>query len=86
MANVDCHHEIVRDHRTTKGGGLWEYDREKKIVWLYGTSLDYGRADKEALRELVKQEAYSLSFDGCKFMHSFSTKFQDALEDAEPLN
>ena len=86
MANVECHFQIVKDHTTTKGGGYWEYDREKSIVWLYGSSIDYGRADKELLRELIKNEAYGLSFDGCKFMHSFSSKFEDVLLDAEPLN
>lgn len=86
MMNVECHFEIAKDHSTTKGGGWWHFDYELKKVWFYNKSIDYGQAKREDLQELVKNEAYPMSFDDCKFYHSYSDSLSDAFKDAVALN
>ena len=86
LANVECHFEIANDHSTTKGGGLWHLDIEKKIVYLYSKSIDYGQAKREDLQELIKLENYPLSFDEHTFIHSYSDSLKDAMRDGVALN
>ena len=86
LANVECHFEIANDHSTTNGGGWWHLDREKKTVYLYARSIDYGQAKREDLQELIKLENYPLSFDEHTFIHSYSDSLEDAMRDGVALN
>ena len=86
LANVECHFEIANDHGTTKGGGWWHLVREKKIVYLYARSIDYGQAKREDLQELIKLENYPSSFDEHTFIHSYSDSLEDAMRDGVALN
>lgn len=86
MANVECHFELAKDHSTTKGGGWWHLDRENKKVYLYNKSIDYGQSKREDLIELIKNEAYPLSFDEHKFYHSYSDKLEVAIAEGVLLN
>jgi hypothetical protein len=81
LTNCDYHSEIVKDHSTTLGGGLWDIDFENKTVLLYGESLDYGYVKREVLIDMIKRECYSLSFDKFKFYHSYNIKIEDAKKD-----
>jgi len=44
LGHVDLHKELKsKTGNAVKGGGYWELDKEKKIIYLYGKSIDFGQ-------------------------------------------
>lgn len=44
---VECHFELVSKDTKCIGGGHFHIDRQKNSVYLYGHSIDYGKATIE---------------------------------------
>lgn len=70
MGNVEFHYELARDHSKTQGGGLWEWDESKKIVYFWGVSSDFGQASVETFKESLPNSLIGPFLDDCKFMFS----------------
>jgi hypothetical protein len=51
MGRVVAHRDLLKDHRKTIGGGWWHYDKDYKIMYLYGTSVEFGSITEEQARE-----------------------------------
>lgn len=50
LGDVPYHFNLAQDHKTTKGGGRWHFDKETNTLLLYGESSDFGRAKIENLK------------------------------------
>lgn len=49
IGNVECHFELSKDNSTTIGGGYWHIDEDKKRLYLYSSSTDYGSIEPDDL-------------------------------------
>lgn len=59
LANVEIHMQIAKNHDTTKGGGFWDCDKERKILFLWGTSIEYGSALKDDIIKALTEKQIS---------------------------
>jgi hypothetical protein len=76
MGNVDFHKELVprmaKDDEPVLGGGRWETDKEKRVLFLWGISSDFGFAQPEQIKKAIESPEtwISQSLLGWKVMHS----------------
>jgi hypothetical protein len=68
-ASVEFHLELAKDHSTTKGGGWWHMDEEKKILYLFGLSTDFGPAEPEDIKTHMDNTTM-LRFEGFEVLYS----------------
>lgn len=47
LGNVEFHIDLAKSHKLTFGGGMWHYDNTSSTLYLYGESMDFGRATKQ---------------------------------------
>lgn len=54
------------------GGGRWSVDNGKKILYLWGSSMDFGYAKPEDIKKAIESEDtwISQSLNGFEVMHS----------------
>lgn len=54
------------------GGGRWETDKEKKILYLWGASMDYGYAEPAHIKRAVESPETLISpfMEGWDVLHS----------------
>lgn len=73
IAKVAYHKDLVTDKEKVKGGGMWEWDREKKEFLLYGDSFDFGTAKVEDINACINAGNVFLSYIGGRNVsdHSF---------------
>lgn len=83
FATVSYHSEILKDNTKTIGGGWWHWDEEKKIIYLYGTSSDFGSVTKEQIAEAWKNSLISPFWEGCTFIYSDRLKLDDVLSQTD---
>lgn len=58
LGDVEFHEDLLsgdRKQRNTAGGGRWHVDRERKVIFFYGKSIDFGQATKEEFEHAFKQ-------------------------------
>jgi hypothetical protein len=58
------HKQLATDITKVKGGGLWEWDRDNKVVTLYGSSDDFGYAKPEDIKACIEAGNVFLSYSG----------------------
>jgi hypothetical protein len=75
MGNVDFHKDLVSRMRTdtfpTLGGGRWDADKDKKILYLWGESHDFGFARPEQIKTAMESEETFMS----QSLHGFQVKY-----------
>ena len=71
-ASIDYHSEIVSEKDKVVGGGYWKMDRQNNIIWLYGSSDDYGRCTAEQVLSAVKNGIFGARFEAFKVLFSAS--------------
>lgn len=81
MGHVDFHKELVNDHSTTKGGGWWEFDKEKNIMYLYNRSIDFGQAKRDDVIQAIQTGLLSPRLNNTKFFHSYEDYICDVHSD-----
>lgn len=81
MGHVDFHKELIKDHSTTKGGGWWEFDKDKNIIYLYNKSIDFGQANREDVIQAIQTGWVSPKLNEIKFFHSYENSFDKVLID-----
>jgi len=53
MGRVVMHEELAtKDGSKPLGGGLWFFDMDNKIMYLYGKSIDYGQVKAEDFEDI----------------------------------
>lgn len=64
--------KVQEPEPVTKGGGRWDTDNEKKILFLWGSSMDFGYAEPEEIKKALESEGtwISQSLNGYQVMHS----------------
>lgn len=93
LGYVEYHSELGGkgiDHKKTIGGGVFEWDRQKDIVYFWGASTDYGMIEnKDVFEKSVANSHIPSSFKKSKFMFSnFIGKiesFEDKMEYFEEI-
>lgn len=83
IGHVDFHKELVKDHSTTKGGGWWEYDKEKNIMYLYSESMDFGQAKREDVIQAIQNGWIDPILNETKFFHSYESSLGKVFDDKE---
>jgi hypothetical protein len=81
MGHVEYHKELLSDHTKTVGGGWWEYNKEKDIMYLYSRSMDFGQAKREDVIGAIQTGLISTSLNNTKFFHSYEEFLCDVMED-----
>lgn len=81
IGNVKLHKELMKDHSATKGGGYWEFNREKNIVYLYSKSMDFGQAKREDIIKAIHTGWLSRGIQKAKFFHSYEDLLSDVPND-----
>jgi len=69
-ASIEYHFEIVKDRKKVSGGGYWKMDRQNNIIWLYGSSDDFGQCTEEQVRSAVKNGIFGMRFEAYKILFS----------------
>lgn len=62
-----------RDHSfRVLGGGRWDTDKENKILYLWGASVDYGYAEPAQIKRAIEspETFISSSMEGWDVLHS----------------
>lgn len=84
MGNVGYHSELASrlDKQTLPvlGGGRWDVDPEKKIVYLWGASMDFGYAKPEYIKTAMESEETWIS----QSLHGFQVKHSPIISDTLP--
>jgi hypothetical protein len=81
LGHVDFHKELGPDKSLIKGGGWWHYDKENDVIYLYSSSMDFGRVTRENLIDAIHNGLRSRSREGTQFFHSFNDFLDIALVD-----
>lgn len=58
------HKQLATDPANVKGGGMWDWDRDQKEVFLYGDSVDFGFAKPEDIKACINAGNVFLSYIG----------------------
>lgn len=66
IAKCTFHKQLVTDESKVKGGGLWNWDKERREFKLYGESTDYGYASEEDVKACIKSGNVYFSYIGGK--------------------
>jgi hypothetical protein len=64
IARCTFHKQLVSNNDKVKGGGLWDWDREKKEFLLYGESVDFGACGPEDIKACIVAGKAYLSYAG----------------------
>lgn len=64
IAKCTYHKDLATDKAQVKGGGLWDWDQDKKEFLFYGDSFDFGRASIEDIRACIEAGNVFLSYVG----------------------
>lgn len=84
MGNVGYHSELASklniETLPVLGGGRWDVDQEKKIVYLWGASMDYGFADPKQIKRAMLSEETWIS----QSLHQFQVKHSPIISDYLP--
>jgi hypothetical protein len=64
IAKCTYHKQLVTDKASVKGGGMWEWSRDKKEILFYGASEDFGSTSIESIKECIKAGNVFLSYIG----------------------
>ncbi len=64
IAKCTFHKQLVTDKEQVKGGGMWEWDRDKNEFLLYGDSTDFGEASTEDIKACIESGNVFLSYSG----------------------
>lgn len=90
IGKASFHRELATNVKNVKGGGWYEFDRERDAFILYAKSEDFGKCSKESVHDAVsrgfvgrylKDDRYSRY----KFYLSSSDKLEDALNNMVEL-
>jgi hypothetical protein len=79
--HVEYHRELLSDHTDTVGGGWWEYNKEKNIMYLYSKSLEFGQAKQEDVAKAIQTGYLSPRLNDTKFFHSYENSLGKAMDD-----
>lgn len=85
MGNVELHRDLVEKPDGIEGGGFWELDRHKKIMYLYSKSYDFGSIKKERIVEAFKTSYISGGLTGYKVYYHASDDIIDCILEGEFL-
>lgn len=58
------HKQMAETISDVKGGGMWEWDKEAKVFFLYGDSTDFGYASPEDLKACIEAGNVFFSYIG----------------------
>ena len=88
MGNHEYHNQMVPKSMSDKkikpsGGGRWNWDEEKNIVYFYGASLDFGYISAVEFNIAFKESMISPFMDESKIVFSNKLKFEEVLTDTE---
>jgi len=83
MGHVEYHKELLSDHTNTVGGGWWEYNKEKDIMYLYSKSYDFGQAKREDVIQAIQTGWISPRLNDTKFFHSYEDSLGKAMDDTD---
>lgn len=89
FGNVEYHYELIgllRQREKVEGGGRFHWDAEKKVVYFYGSSTDFGAVTKERFFEAWENSLISPAWDDCKIIFSAREYLSDVLADVKPQN
>jgi hypothetical protein len=71
MGNVEFHKELDKGlEHMVLGGGMWHMDDREKILYLWGSSIDYGYAEPRIIKHVLEHAWLSPSLSDFKVMHS----------------
>lgn len=59
---AEFHKDLVSDQSAVKGGGSWVFNKELKLLFLSGRSVDFGEATEEDIANAF--EANGIIFKG----------------------
>lgn len=79
--NVSYHFELARGEQGVLGGGYWEVDEEKKILFLYGTSIDYRSVSLADVVMALKSKPITVRYSEYKVFYSTSKDFHQVLQE-----
>ena len=84
------HREIAENVNNVKGGGWFEFDRDREAFILYGKSEDFGRCSKETVHDAVSRRNVGRFINDERYVNmkiyfSSSDKLEDALDDMVEL-
>lgn len=85
IGDVEFHEDLVSkssDKNKTAGGGRWHIDRDKKIIYFWGNSVDFGQVTKEEFDAAFKQPSVEM-FD---IVFSHKTDFNDVINEIMEKN
>lgn len=74
---IDFHRELVTDHKTCRGGGRWEIDKENKVLYLWGKSEDFGAISRDEITRYLS-EAFLPRISG------YAVRFSEVISDTLP--
>ena len=80
IGKVTYHKDLVTDKTQVKGGGFWNWNKDKKEFILSGDSYDFGRATAEDIKSCIDAGNVFFSFIGGRKIedHTFllDTRFE----------
>jgi hypothetical protein len=86
-SGVDYHSEFLPhgyDKTLIAGGGWWHDDEENKILYFYGSSTDFGYANKEHFEKILPETMIPIRWDeedGYKYFFSYEHELSKVLEE-----
>lgn len=84
MGNVGYHADLAsrldKETLPVLGGGRWEADPDKKILYLWGASVDYGFAEPGQIRRAIQSPETWIS----NSLNEFSVMHSGIISDYKP--
>lgn len=80
IGNVEFHKELLcktRERNKTVGGGKWNFDREKNIIYFWGKSTDFGQVTRKQFEDSFKQT----SVEQASLVFSHKMNFLEVLKE-----
>ena len=79
IGQVQMHMDLRTDHinEPVHGGGWWHCNLEKKTIYLYKLSIDFGQCTKEQVIEGFKNTYIQRSLTGFKVKFTLNQYFSD---------
>jgi hypothetical protein len=77
--HVEMHMDFTKDNSNTVGGGWWQKDEKKKILWLYSKSIDFGRASLEEVQNAFENGRISKQLDEYQIRYTCMDTISNAL-------
>lgn len=85
LGHVDFHKELGPDKSLIRGGGWWHLDKEKDIMYLYSSSMDFGYVTRENLIDAIQNGMLRPSLKNTKFFHSFKEELYEVMIDSSGI-